>query len=78
MAYFVGGAIIFVPVPPTLCPPDTTISLLSQHPTPTRLSLYLPPPLLPTDMHTFTKKKATNLPTPHTYYHTEEKTNESQ
>lgn len=40
------GAIIFLPVPPTLGPPNNIISPLSEHPTPTLLSPLLTPPLL--------------------------------
>lgn len=51
---FNSGAIIFLPVLPTLCPPSM-ITLFSSHPTPTLLSLLRSPSLLPTDLCTFTK-----------------------
>lgn len=73
------GAIIFLPVPPTLGPPNNIISPLSEHPTPTLLSPLLTPPLLSLLTRAYLLNIAAALPTSHTYYHSEgEETNESQ
>lgn len=71
------GAIIFLPVPPTLCSPNNIISLFSKHSPPTFIfpSQSISFPLT----CTYLLNIAVNLPTPHTYYHKKEKeTNESQ
>lgn len=72
------GAIIFLPALPTLCPPNSMMSLFSQQPTPTLSSLPLSPSLFPTDMYTFTKYCSKAVNSSHLLSREGKKTNESR